>query len=352
MLHIGVVGTDFRKAPLKMRDALYLDKERVLSFINSIPKDAPICEIVVLSTCNRIEIYYVAPDHEKAAEWVCNHLAQFHKVPFERIKIIMNVYKCDEAVKHLFRVASGMESMVFGEYEILGQVKEAYFHCLENSATSSFLNRLFQQAIATGKKVRNTTLISRGAVSIASVAIEKMIEICGRNNLKDKKILLVGAGNMGFRVLKRLKSEKIGTLTLCNRTESRALKLAEKFKINTIKFESFSENLSEYDVVILAAAVQMGEYILKIEDIKKRENCCNKPLLIIDIGAPRNSEEGIENLENVKVVKVDDLKEIAQRRLLERKNDIETINNIIEEQIVEFTRWYRYKINLLCKEKK
>lgn len=350
MLHIGVVGTDFRKAPLKMRDALYLDKEKVLSFINSIPKDAPVCEVVVLSTCNRIEIYYVAPDHEKAAEWVCNHLAQFHKVPIERIRSIMNVYKCEEAVRHLFRVASGMESMVFGEYEILGQVKEAYFHCFENYSTSSFLNRLFQQAIATGKKVRNTTLISRGAVSIASVAIEKMLEIY-KGNLQEKKILLVGAGNMGFRVLKRLKSEKIGELTLCNRTQSRALKLAEKFKINILPFENLRENLLNYDIIILATAVQRGEYIIRIEDIKRTKQE-NKELLIVDIGAPRNSEEGIENIENVKIIKVDDLKEISERRLLERKNDIEIINNIIEEQIVEFTRWYRYKINLLCKEKK
>lgn len=345
MLHVGALGTDFRSASLRMRDALYLEKERVTQFLDSIPDDAPLLEVVALSTCNRIEIYYVCSDHAKAAAWLRNHLMVFHHIPPGHIEKVMKEYRCADAVRHLFQVVSGMESMVFGEHEILGQVREAYFHCMKNDTTDSYLNRLFQQAIATGKKVRHSTAAGRGVLSIASIAVEKMIEMEG--TLAEKKILVVGTGTMGIRALKRLSGENVGSLCLCNRTAERAEKFAGRFNASWIKFEELPGKLTEFDIILCATA-NSGTPILTVPDLEKVRTNPDRPLLIVDVGAPRNAERNIGALPGITLVCIDDLKEIADRRLSERKNEVDSINDIVEEQVREFTRWYRYKNTKIC----
>ncbi|MBN1577532.1 MAG: glutamyl-tRNA reductase [Chitinispirillaceae bacterium] len=345
MLHVGALGTDFRSASLRMRDALYLEKDRVKQFLDSIPDGAPLQEVVALSTCNRIEIFYVCSDHAVASAWLRNHLAAFHHIPDGHIDKVMKEYHCAEAVRHLFRVVSGMESMVFGEHEILGQVREAYFLCMKNASTDSYLNRLFQQAIATGKKVRSSTGAGRGALSIASIAVERMLELAG--SLDEKSILIVGTGTMGIRALKRLHGESVGELTLCNRTKERAIKFAQRFKTHHIAFEELIRSIPRFDIVLLATA-NSGKPVIAAADLKRARGDTAKPLLIVDVGAPRNAEKAVETLAGVRLVCVDDLKETAERRLSERKNELDAINEIVEEQVREFTRWYRYKHSPLC----
>lgn len=348
MLHIGALGTDFRTASLRMRDALYLEKERVTQFLDSVPGNAPLREVVALSTCNRIEIFYVCSDQNAASEWLRNHLAKFHNIPISYIDRVMKEYRCDEAVRHLFRVVSGMESMVFGEHEILGQVRDAYFHCMKNASTNSYLNRLFQQAIATGKKVRSNTGVGRGVLSIASIAVERMMELSG--TLADKRILIVGTGTMGVRALKRLRGEIIGQLTLCNRTEERAIKFARRFHAGHIRFEDMIRSIPQFDIVLLAIA-GTGQPVVTAAGLQSARGERAGPLLIIDIGAPRNAEKAVENLPGVRLVCIDDLRETAERRMGERKNELDSINEIIEEQVREFTRWYRYKNSIVCGSK-
>lgn len=195
-LHVGALGTDFKSASLRMRDALYLDNERLLAFFKSLPGVAPLKEVVALSTCNRIEIYYVCDDHAKASSWLRDHLVKFHGVPRPHLDRAFKEYRCADAVRHLLQVVSGTESMVFGEHEILGQVRDAYHLCHRNKTTSSYLNRLFQHAVATGKKVRSLTGAGRGALSVGSIAVERIMELC--DNLDKKDILVVGAGTMGI----------------------------------------------------------------------------------------------------------------------------------------------------------
>ena len=346
MLHVGALGTDFRSASLRMRDALYLEKERVTSFLDSLPDDSPLLEVVALSTCNRIEIFYVCRNHDEAAQWLKTHLSDFHHIPPGHIDNVMKEYRCADAVRHLFQVVSGMESMVFGEHEILGQVREAYFHCMKNDATDSYLNRLFQQAIATGKKVRSSTAAGRGVLSIASIAVEKMIEMSA-GSLADKRVLIIGTGTMGMRALKRIRSENIGSLVLCNRTTERAVKFAERFKIGHIGFEEFPGCIPEYDIVFVATA-NNGEPLLTAEKLRTVRTDPGRPLLIIDVGAPRNVEKTVETFPGVRLICVDDLREIADRRLVDRKNEVDAINEIVEEQVREFTRWYNYKSTNIC----
>jgi glutamyl-tRNA reductase len=345
MLHVGGLGTDFRSASLRMRDALYLEKDRVTQFLDAIPEDAPLLEVVALSTCNRIEIFYVCRDHDVASKWLKRYLTEFHNIPEDRCNDVMREYRCEEAVRHLFRVVSGMESMVFGEHEILGQVREAYFHCMKNEATNSYLNRLFQQAIATGKKVRSRTATGRGVLSIASIAVEKMNEACG--SLEDKEILLVGTGTMGMRALKRLRGETVGSLTLCNRTDERAVRFAERFSTGYLPFSRLQESLGAYDIIFLANA-NSGTPLVARKHFQQAGSDPSKKHLVIDIGAPRNTADDMENLPGVTLFCVDDLREIAGRRMLERKNEINAVNEIVEEQVHEFTRWYHFKNKVVC----
>lgn len=341
MPHVGALGTDFRSASLKMRDALYLEKDRVTEFITSIPDDAPLHEVVALSTCNRIEVFYVCDDHQAASAWLRHHLSAFHHIPDGMIERVMKEYQCEEAIRHLFNVVSGIESMVFGEHEILGQVREAYFHCMKNEATDSYLNRLFQQAIATGKKVRSNTGAGRGVLSIASIAVERMIEHAG--DLSRKNILVVGLGTMGIRALKRLRSERVGTITLCNRTEERAMKFAERFGATVLPLGDLSLKIRTFDIVLLATSYT-GRPLVTCSDVAP----VMRPHLIIDVGAPMNADPALRELPQVTLVCIDDLRGTAERRLNERKGEVDAISDIIEEQVREFTRWYCYKRDNLC----
>lgn len=340
MLHVGAHVTDFRTSSIHMRDKLYLEKERLQFFLDSLPQDSPLHEIVALCTCNRIELYYVCSDHDAASEWLSRYLADFHHIPYNHLKKSMTNYRCEGAVEHLFRVASGVESMVFGEHEILGQIRLAYFICFKNKKTSSYLNRLFQQAIATGKQVRYRTAAGRGALSIASIAVERMIELA--DSLTDKHILIVGLGAMGLRALKRLRLLNPGKIALSNRTDSRAIRFCEHFNAEHVPFDRFTESLDGCDIVILATASQ--QHILDRSDLSGRK----KPLLIIDLGAPCNADPSVGTLDNVKLVCIDDLRATANERLGSRKVELNAIEQIISQQVNEFIRWYRFKSRCEC----
>jgi glutamyl-tRNA reductase len=342
-LHVGALGTDFKSASLRMRDALYLDDDRLLAFFRSIPDNAPLNEIVALSTCNRIEIYYVCDDHAEASSWLRDHLVKFHGVPRPHLDRAFKEYRCAEAVRHLLHVVSGTESMVFGEHEILGQVRDAYHLCHRNKTTSSYLNRLFQHAVATGKKVRSLTTAGRGALSVGSIAVERIIELCGSVDKKD--ILVAGAGTMGIRTVKRLKAANAGSITLVNRTNERARSYCEHFGLRFLPWSGFHSAAGRFDVVVLTTASQ--EYVLSVADFPE---LADHRRLVVDLGAPRNAEPAVGALPGISLVCIDDLEEISDRRLADRKKDTELISAIIEEQVDKFTKWYNVKTRLVCSE--
>jgi glutamyl-tRNA reductase len=233
-----------------------------------------------------------------------------------------------------------MESMVFGEHEILGQIRDAYFHCFREQATDSYLNRLFHQAIATGKEVRSKTMAGRTALSVVSIAMERMDEIAG--DLREKNIMIVGMGAMGLRVLKRLANAGPATIAVSNRTTERALQFCAAFHARHVPFGAIVRELSGYDIVILATSSQ--RHILTAADIGQRV----RPLLVIDLGAPRNVDPEVGTIEQTTLISVDDLRATAEARMAERKGDRAEMDAIIERQIDEFKRWYRYKSGCEC----
>ncbi len=346
MFHVGVLTTDFRVSSMRMRDTLYFEKDRLAGFINGMPAETPVREIVVLCTCNRIEIYYVAEDTAAAAVWLIKCLADFHRIPETLVRSALVNHCCANAVRHIFRVASGVESMVFGEHEILGQIRDAYFFSRKHDKTNSCLNRLFQQAIATGKKVRHLTGAAKGSISVSSIAIEALLD---NNNgkLDNMSILIVGLGTMGLRALKRVAQYKPNRIGLCNRNDQRAAMISLRFNAVHLLYSDFCKSINDYDCVILATS--SSEHILSVEQLQQCRNR-KKQLLVIDIGAPRNADPVISSIDGVKLICVDDLKATAERHLLERTHEIGDIEAIIEEQVAEFTRWYLFRKECTCGE--
>lgn len=347
MLQVGVLTTDFRSSSMRMRDVLYLEKERLTGFINSIPADSPIREIVVLCTCNRIELYYVSKESSGAADWLMNCLANFHQIPEKMVRSALVNHSGADAVRHIFRVASGVESMVFGEHEILGQIRDAYFFSRNCAKTESCLNRLFQQAIATGKKVRNLTGAGKGSISVSSIAIEEVLDK-NKGSLEDTNVLIVGLGTMGLRALKRISECKPNRIGLCNRTDQRAAALCQRFNAEHFPYSEFNKGIQDYNCVILATA--SNDHILSFDQLQHC-NQHNKHLLIIDLGAPRNADPAISAIDGVTLICIDDLQATADRHLQERTHEIGGIEQIIEEQVAEFTRWYSFRKECKCSGK-
>lgn len=342
MLHIGTLTADYQHSSMNVRDALYMSCERMYTFFEAFPADSPLHEMVPLCTCNRISFFYVCEDHTDAVEWLYRFMASFFELPVSLLRQEFRNYRCAEAVRHLFRVASGVESLVFGEHEILGQVRSAYHFCFENRKTDSYLNRLFQQAIATGKKVRSKTSAGRGALSIASVAIDRMKKTVG--DLRNRSVLVIGLGAMGERALKRIAGLCPEKVTVSNRTDQRAIRMAQRYKTSYIPYKTIPSVVGEYDIILLATS--SPDYIITRADIDKSSTAKGKLLMIIDLGAPRNAEPSIGTLQDVMLIPVDDLKESVDHGLRQRKKDIDEIDMIIDEQVTEFTRWYFNRIGI------
>jgi glutamyl-tRNA reductase len=325
---------------MRMRDALYLEKDRLRAFIDAIPPDAPVDAVVPLCTCNRIELYYVCTHHDRAVEWLGHYLASFHGIAYPALMQALTNYRCIDAIRHLFRVASGIESMVFGEDQILGQIRAAYFYCLDNRVTDAYLNRAFQQAIATGKKVRTQTCSGHGAVSIPSIAVEHMLHM--GYDPAHTRICVAGAGSMGVCLVKRLCALGPAALGVSNRTEARARALCTRFEANCIPYPRLVEHLDTYDVIFLATAAHRS--ILGADDCAGRR----APLLVIDLGAPRNADPALRDIEQITLICVDDLRPIARVRLQERKKALPAIEKIVETQVHEYMRWYEGKREYAC----
>jgi glutamyl-tRNA reductase len=265
-------------------------------------------------------------------------------VPLERVKATLVNYRCSEAVRHIFRVAAGVESMVFGEHEILGQIRDAYFFCRDRETTDSYLNRLFQQAIATGKLVRSRTDAGKGSLSVSSIAVEMLLEKNG-GKLDNTSVMIVGLGTMGLRALKRVALKNPKKIGLCNRTDQRAGKMCERFNAEHILYSDFTNKVKDYDCVVLATSAQ--NHILTADHLlfaQQRKD----PLLVIDLGAPRNADPSICTIKDISLICVDDLRATADLHLKEREHEIGEIECILDEQVDEFTRWYKFRSECEC----
>lgn len=336
-MDILVMGLSYHKTPLNIREQVFFRKENLSQALRILKEYEYIEECVILSTCNRTEIYIVTNNIENGKKVVERFLVNYHGLEDKELKAYLYEKINKEAIKHLIRVSSSLDSMVLGEQQILGQVKDAYQIALECKTTSFVFNTLFQKILNITKKIRTQTNIGEGALSLGYAAIELSKRIF--NDLTDKKVMIVGTGKMGELLIKHLKDNGIKEVWVVNRSITKAEGLAKKFQGSAESVERLYEIMPLMDIVITSTG--SPHYIIKKDDmeyaLKKRKN---KTVFLIDIGVPRNIDPKVNSLEGIILYNIDDLEVVVKANKERRLKEVKLAEKIIQEELPEIISWY------------
>jgi glutamyl-tRNA reductase len=337
-MELVVVGLNHNTAPIEIRECLAFPEnkmEEALSRVRAIPS---VKENMIVSTCNRVEVYAAARQTEKAILDIKQFLSQYHGLPLKEFEKNLYSHIGEEAVKHIFRVASSLDSMVVGEPQILGQMKSAYQMATESKVSGLIIHRLLHRAFHVAKRVRTETKIGNNAVSVSSVAIELAQKIFG--TLEKKTVLLIGAGEMCELAARHLVTGGVGKVLVTNRTYERAVGLAQEFNGEALPFDEIIQGLKKVDIVISATDARQPlighDQVAKV--IKERKQ---KPIFFIDIADPRDIEPSVGDIENVYLYNIDDLKKVADENIQDREKEAQKAETVVEEEVAKFTNWYR-----------
>ncbi len=334
---IGLIGISYKTSTIEVREQFSLAQEEIIPFSELLQKETGISDLVVLSTCNRTEIYFSQNKYNflLAAKMVYKTLKHYKGVE-EKYWHSFYSHSNSDAVRHLFEVASGIHSMIIGEDQIIGQIKEAYVFCTESALTDAVLMRLFQKSFEASKRVRTETKIKMGSTSVSSAAVQLCSNLC--EDFSDKSVLLIGAGETGSLVLQSLAKKGVHKVYVTNRTEQKAENLAQKFNCTSFPFERMESHLLIFDILIVAtgSTVPLITENMVEQSILKRNK---KEQIYIDISVPRNIEEKVEELEGVKLFTIDNLQAVVNTNMEKRKGSVSGANKIIEEIVEEFSEW-------------
>ena len=336
MSEVLLLGTSHKTAPVELRERLSLAEWQTQGFLEDLLSSDSISEAAAISTCNRTEIYLVTDDPVAAESEALSRLAKRADIrPTELTPVIYALRNCD-AARHLFRVTAGLESMVIGEAEVLGQVRRSFDGALEANATGPMLNRLFQAALRTGKRARSETAIGERSISVSSVAASLAIETIG--DLSQTRVVILGAGETAELAARALSVHGAQSVFVGNRRHDRALALAQRFAGEAIPLDLLPQQLEAADVVIGATAsphpiVTADELAIVTERRGKR------PLLLIDLAVPRDIEAACGDLPGVTVHDIDDLQVVIDRNRSVRAAEAGRAEDIVEEEIADFARW-------------
>ena len=334
-MKIIALGLNHKTAPVEIREKLAFDAAQASDALCELKKRFVHSEFVLISTCNRVELYCAGEeaDTEKLAEFVL----EFHDVEMDKFREFVYSYEDEDAVRHLLTVASSLDSLVVGEGQIIGQVKESYRLACAAKSTGKVLNRLFHAAFGTSKKVYTTTSISSGRVSVAGVAVELAGQLFA--DITSARVLVIGAGETGQLIVQHLVHAGARDLTVVNRSLERAQKVADRYGIKIKKWDELNEQLVGADIAIASASVQ--DYLFKKDSFKQiADSRRGRMLLVIDIAVPRNFEPAINDLEDVYLYSVDDLSEVVEQNRKARERDVARGMEIVFEQVEEFMEWF------------
>lgn len=331
-----VVGVNHKSAPIEIREKIALSEKKLDDSLKKIYQHPLILENVILSTCNRVEIYARVKDVQGGINSLKKYFSDDNGISLQYLEKYLFSYTNEETIKHLFNVSSSLDAMVIGESQILGQVKSAYYKAKSLNTTGLILNQLFEKSFSVAKKIRTETSIAEKAVSISYVAVELAKKIFG--DLEDKVVMLIGAGEMAELAARHLISSGIKLMLVSCRTFERAVELAQCLNGNAIRFENFADELIRTDVVM--SATSAPHFVIKkdmIENvIRKRKN---KPMFFIDIAFPRDIDPEVNDIENCYLYDIDDLQKITDDNKLEREKEAVKAEKLIEEEIALFSEW-------------
>ena len=335
-MHVVMTGVNHRSAPVEIRERLAFAEKELPGALEALGRCSFIHERLVLSTCNRVEIYATSEDARKGGVALVQFLLEDRGVAERDLEGCLYCHDEPQSVHHLFNVASSLDSMVVGEAQIIAQVKAAYRRDWENGATGKVLNQLFQKALKVGKHVRTATDIARRPVSVGSVAVELAGKIFG--DLKGKTTLIVGAGEMSETAAACLASSGVDTVLVANRTFSRAEDIARRFHGRALHLDGFQDELASCDIVITSTGAP--HFILRKADmVKAMARRKNRPVFVIDIAVPRNVDPDIDGIDNVYLYNIDDLKKITAENLAGREGEMDKCREIIHAGTEEFMVW-------------
>ncbi|MGR3174649.1 MAG: glutamyl-tRNA reductase [Candidatus Scalindua sp.] len=336
-MNLHTVGLNHDSAPVEIREKLAFSASSVPIALSSFVQSFPTSEAVILSTCNRVEIYATSSDNSLNKETLLDFLSAFHDLPKEKFADHMYHYQDMDAVRHLFFVSSSLDSLVRGETQILSQVKEAYMTATSAETTGSILNQLFQRSLNVAKEVHTKTSIGKGKVSVSSVAVDLAIKIF--KDFSDKTLFIIGAGEMCELVLKNLVERGAKTAIVANRNYDKAKTLAEQYDGKAINYENLQDYLPQADIIISSTAAT--HYVIHTEHIKnaikvRRGN----PMLLIDIAVPRDINPEIAKIDNVYLYNIDDLQTVVSSNIDDRESELGKCQAIINKEVDKFMAWF------------
>jgi glutamyl-tRNA reductase len=341
MNHLLLLGLNHTTAPLEVREKLAFDAEQQRRAVAELRGQFPKCEAVLLSTCNRVELYVAREPHTSPtmAE-LTGFLARFQGVSAGAFETHLYYKSGREAVEHLFSVTSSLDSMVLGETQILGQVRDAYDLSRQLQSAGPLLHPLFQRAIAVGKQVMHETALGEGRLSIASVAVDYARRIF--DHFADKTVLCIGAGKMASLVLQNFVALSPGRLLVCNRDPSKAQALAAKFGGQAVAFERLADHLVAADIVVSSTGSQQP-IITRGQFESLRRVRRYRPIFLIDIAVPRDVESSVGEWDDVYLYNLDDLQQVVQGTQSHRQGAISAARAIVLRQVDEFSTWHRQR---------
>ena len=336
-MHIIVVGLNYKTAPVEIREKVSFELGQLPEAMKSLSKKKSILENIIVSTCNRTEVYAVVDQLHTGRYYIKEFLAEWFAVDQNELSSYLYVYEQDGAVNHLFQVACGLNSMVLGETQILGQVKKSFQQAQEENTIGVLFNNLFKRVITLAKKAHSETEINKNAVSISYAAVELGKKIFG--SLQDKKILVVGR-KMGQLAIENLYSNGANQVTVINRTLEKAEILASKFSGQAKMLQELQCALLDADILISSTGSK--EYVIT-KEMMENINILRKgrPIFMVDIAVPRDLDPKLMELDSVFLYDIDDLEGIVQANLAERKEAAEQIMIMIESELVEFNQWIK-----------
>lgn len=333
---IVAVGLNHRTAPVEIRERLSFSGNTLKGALMRLKAYPVLDGSVILSTCNRTEIYAAANEIDEGLNAIWDFLSRWSGVDISDIKNFTYCHTLYDTIRHLFRVSAGLDSMLLGETQILGQVRQAYQQACAFEVTNRVLNTLFQQAITVGKRVRTETGIDRNAVSISYAAVELAREYLG--GLSGRTVLIIGAGKMSELTAKHLVANGVTGVIVSNRSYDRAEELASRFGGRAVGFEDLYRHMADSDIVISCTAA--SHYVVRLREMSRvMERRYGRPIFFVDIAVPRDVEPEVGALEGVTLYDVDDLQNVIDHNLAERKLAAVKAEEIIEEELDEFMKW-------------
>ena len=335
-MEIIIVGLSHKTAPVEIREKISFPEHKLADALARLCSRPGIEEGVILSTCNRVEILACAAQRRLGAEQIKEFISCYHELPRDDFEPHLYIHGGEQAIRHIFRVACSLDSMVVGEPQILGQLKAAYQKALESRSTGAILNNLFNKAFSVGKKVRSETGIAKNAVSVSFAAVELARKIFG--DLNAKVVLVIGTGEMSELVAQHLVSNGVKQVLVANRTHSRAQEFAAKFAGQAVPYDDLARELARADIVISSTGAP--HFILRHEQVARViQQRKYKPMFFIDIAVPRDIDPKVNEIDNAYLYDIDDLQSVVQANIEERRKEARVAEQMIAGDVSRFAAW-------------